>query len=130
MSKNRFTLKEFKLTGNNGWREKLEERCEERYKKGKHYLLSSSHRDGCFMCEHSSGLDPEGFIMYDGIEYRDALGRKRKSGQMWYRFRCNDADCRAVLLVRWDEFARLLTSGYRAKEEDHEETEQRMLRNG
>ena len=102
MSKNRFTLKELKRN---------EEMWDERYQKGKRFILGSPHRVGCFMCDHSEGLDPEAFIMYDGIEYRDKRGRKRKNGDMWYRFRCNDADCGAVLLVRWDGLARTLHQG-------------------
>jgi len=107
MSKNAFTLEPFEKR-----RKRHEDDCDERYAKGKHFLLSTSHREGCFMCEHSTGLDPEAFILYDGIEYRDAIGRKRKNGQMWYRFRCNDADCHAKLLVRWDALARSITLGW------------------
>ena len=109
MSKNAFTLKPFRGIHN---REKFEATNDARYLKGKRFILASAHREGCLMCQHSTRLDPEAFIVYDGIENRDKLGRKRKNGDMWYRFKCNDAMCRAVLLVRWDGLARALTEGF------------------
>lgn len=90
-------------------RRKREQHIEERYAAGIHFKQLGEHREGCFMCCHSDGLDPETFIVEDGFEYRDRLGR-RGGRHYWTRFRCNDPDCEAVMLVRWDALARFVTA--------------------
>lgn len=67
--------------------------------------LSEPHRPGCW------GHEAGGFVCYDGTERRYRSGRKHKQGVDWHRFRCNDPDCSAVALVRWDVLSEFINLG-------------------
>jgi hypothetical protein len=94
--------------------EAMERAVEDRFNKGIYFKQTVPHREGCHMCQHSSGLDPETFIVRDKSEWRDCIGRKRRRGEghEWIRFKCNDYNCPAVMLVRWDALARFVTEGW------------------
>jgi hypothetical protein len=74
------------------------------------------HVAGCFAATYT---DDQTFIVHDGAEYRDALGRNHAHGQRWERFRCNNTACEAVALVRWDTLAQFVTRGIKAGEPHH-----------
>lgn len=95
------------------WRLRGERAIEERFHEGEHFKQLGEHHPDCFMLLHSSGSDPEAFIVHDGAEYRDRIGRKVKgtNGSRWERYRCNDPKCEAVMLVRWDALARFISGG-------------------
>lgn len=71
------------------------------------FVLDGRHREGCW-CEHNE--DGLTFIVLDKTIFRDKLGRKSAASQMWFPFRCNDPDCGARMLVRWDVLSRFVTS--------------------
>lgn len=105
------------------WRIRGERMMEERYAEGIHFKQLGEHIIDCHEAAHTSGLDPEAFIVEDGAEWRDRIGR-RGGSHRWVRFLCNDTRCRAVMLVRWDALARFVTravapdSGAKANEEE------------
>jgi hypothetical protein len=80
---------------------------------GKGFKLSEPHHPEC-LCENDE--DSIVFIVPDGTEYRDTIGRKGGS-HTWYRFRCNDPDCEARMLVRWDVLSEFVSTegGYGRK---------------
>jgi hypothetical protein len=69
--------------------------------------LLVEHRPGCW-CKD----DPEGivFIVARGQTMLDSLGRRNGSGggQTWFKYRCNDPNCPAILAVRWKTIARAI----------------------
>jgi hypothetical protein len=60
---------------------------------------------GCF--------GPLDSTFYAGVsEYRDKIGRKRKSGRYeWFQFKCHDGDCDAVVLIRSDVLNSFIKKG-------------------
>jgi hypothetical protein len=75
------------------------------------FKLTEPHREDCW-CEDRE--DDMTFIVLDGTEYRDRIGRRQHSTNSWYRFRCNDPRCPAVALVRWDRLSSFITAGIRS----------------
>jgi hypothetical protein len=64
------------------------------------FKLLHGHRKGC-----RAARRPPAFILHDGNDFsRDRLGR-RNGSKLWHRFRCNDTECEAIMLVRWDVLA-------------------------
>lgn len=63
------------------------------------------HRSGCLMVG-----ERHVFVMPDDRPYefgRDRAGRAG-GGSLWMRFRCNDPDCEAIAIVRWDRTSSLI----------------------
>lgn len=77
------------------------------------FKLDPPHSDTCFLAEQGR----EEFIVHDGHDFRrDKIGRKRPSGgTMWHRFKCNDPNCDARLLVRYDQLMHFGADGIRAE---------------
>lgn len=75
---------------------------------GTGFKLLYPHRDDCWCKDDPDGLV---FIVEDGIDHRrDKIGRQGGSTS-WTRYRCNDPNCGAVALVRWDVLSRFVTEG-------------------
>lgn len=68
------------------------------------FVLIRQHRDGCW------GHEAGGFACYDGTIKRGPSG-KRPGLTKWHCFLCNDPDCDAVALVRWDILSDLVNVG-------------------
>jgi hypothetical protein len=72
------------------------------------FKLDPPHSPECYL---SPGRQE--FIVYDGWESRDRIGRRQQqgTGQWWHRFKCNCIQCDARLLVRWDVLMNFLATG-------------------
>lgn len=57
------------------------------------------HHPDCFCVN-----DPEAFVLSEGRGYQDPAGNR------WASFECNDPECDAALLVRWDALSRFVTA--------------------
>ena len=70
---------------------------------------STEHRAGCLAQKHFiSGFWSTPWAVVSR-EYRDAVGRKRKGvSRVWLRWRCNDTECPAELLVLEDHVLSLV----------------------
>lgn len=79
------------------------------------FMLSPGHIDGCFVVETFDSFPPLDFVVYDGTEQRDKIGRRCRegSGRQWHRFTCQDPKCPAVALVRWDTLAEFVSAPLR-----------------
>jgi len=62
------------------------------------FKLLSEHRDECLAEKSEFGT----FVLHDGYEWRRKRNGHRGGTTMWHRFRCNDTDCEAVMMVRDD----------------------------
>jgi hypothetical protein len=68
------------------------------------FKLEGEHVEGCL-----AAARPPAFILHDDYEWRrDKNGRRHRGGGMWHRFSCNDMNCDAVMLVRWDVLAEFI----------------------
>lgn len=70
------------------------------------FKLDVPHIDDCHAQHDSDGLT---FLVPDGSERRDQIGRRNGGGNSWFRFKCNDIRCSAVMLVRWDTLGRFVS---------------------
>jgi len=74
------------------------------------FILSEPHAPDCFCLAKKK----DDFVVYDGWESRDRIGRKNSGVCWWHRFKCNDPDCPAVALVRWDVLKEFVSKGLKA----------------
>ncbi len=60
------------------------------------------HHKGCFALR-----DGAPFVVTDRppFDFHRKMNGDRGGGTMWWRFVCNDINCEAKLLVRWDKMA-------------------------
>lgn len=73
------------------------------------FKQEGEHRDGCW------GHEAGGFCAAKGTLCRDKAGRKNNSGHSeWFVFSCNDPDCEAKALVRWDALTDFVNAGIAA----------------
>lgn len=72
-------------------------------------------RDGFYRIgAHSPDCYSREFCVLDRERPYDFSRRKngyRNGSRMFYRFVCNDIDCSAVLLVRWDVMGKFINRG-------------------
>ena len=61
------------------------------------FKLLGEHVDGCLCVRKYDGGK---FIVHDGMLYNRST--------YWHCFRCNDINCNAILLVRWDTLANFI----------------------
>lgn len=71
------------------------------------FRLRIPHTDTCWL---QTGEMP--FVTYDGQMYGLNIRGAGRGSQMWHRFRCNNTDCDAVMIVRWDVMARFVSGSH------------------
>jgi len=69
------------------------------------FKLLGDHVDGCLCVRKYDGGK---FIVHDGMLYNRRRNGDRGGSTCWHRFRCNDTNCNAILLVRWDTLANFI----------------------
>lgn len=75
------------------------------------FKLETPHAKDCILAERD---DPIRFIVTDRnhpIDFRLRRNGTRGGSTMWWRFVCNDINCPARLLVRWDVLAEFVNGG-------------------
>lgn len=66
------------------------------------FKLIEEHREGCLAEQDKDGIT---FVCHEGYDFRRKRNGHRGGSTMWHRFRCNDINCQAILLIRWDTLA-------------------------
>lgn len=74
------------------------------------FKLEVDHRPDCFLKD-----DPAPFIVLDrakgGYDFSRRRNGARGGGTLFFRFVCNDPDCPARMLVRWDVLSKWIGRG-------------------
>lgn len=77
------------------------------------FRREGEHRRGCLAEDDEDGIV---FVITTKPPYVFNRRRNghRKGHTMWWQFTCNDPDCDAILLVRWDKLARFINRAERS----------------
>lgn len=73
---------------------------------GEGFKMLGKHVEGCFCADHAKYKQP--FIVYEGADFDRRKNGDRGGSTMWHRFKCNDTECGAIAIVRWDVLAEFI----------------------